>query len=272
MNHNYLELEKDRNEINEENTCKSECCNLIIGSERASRMVQMLTKEQLDSLEQYEMKSIAIDLNVPNYYAQIRDLYIHISNLCYFSEFNASTPLKLVYTSVHGIGQSYAEQAFVAFTFQLFISSNLEEGNETPECAIAIANKNNADFIIPTDSDADRFALIERDITGSAQTGWRILTGNLLGALLGNLPFYLNADENQRKDSKDEEYIRPKTCANSHITDVRDLTIEIAADFVSQGKDKKLILPCSASTQMITFYFDNGCEITIRVSGKRNNS
>ncbi|CAF4771219.1 unnamed protein product, partial [Rotaria sp. Silwood2] len=68
------------------------------------------------------------------------------------------------------------------------------EGNETPECAIAIANKNNADFIISTDSDADRFALIERDITGSAQTGWRILTGNLLGALLGNLPIYLTVD------------------------------------------------------------------------------
>ncbi|CAF4744414.1 unnamed protein product, partial [Rotaria sp. Silwood1] len=48
----------------------------------------------------------------------------------------------------------------------------------------------------------------------------------------------------------DKEYVRPKTCANYHITDI-----------------KKLTLPCSASTQMIIFYFENGCEITIRVSG-----
>ncbi|CAF5064833.1 unnamed protein product, partial [Rotaria sp. Silwood1] len=113
------------------------------------------------------------------------------------------------------------------------------------------SNKNNADFIIPTDSDADRFALTETDITGSTQTGWRILTGNQLGALLvkdfttidtltgfkwlenishqllsdkkhvlfgfedENTPVhrsesYLDADENQPKDSKDEEYIHPK--------------------------------------------------------------
>ncbi|CAF1567892.1 unnamed protein product [Rotaria sp. Silwood1] len=72
--------------------------------------------------------------------------------------------------------------------------SNPEEGNETLECAIAIANKKNADFIIPTDSDADRFALTERDITGSTQTSWRILTGNQLGALLCNLPFYLSKE------------------------------------------------------------------------------
>ncbi|CAF1451734.1 unnamed protein product, partial [Rotaria sp. Silwood1] len=32
----------------------------------------------------------------------------------------------------------------------------------------------------------------------------------------------------------DKEYVRPKTCANYHITDVRDLTIEIAADFCGE--------------------------------------
>ncbi|CAF3933482.1 unnamed protein product [Rotaria sp. Silwood1] len=57
---------------------------------------------------------------------------------------------------------------------------------------------------------------------------------------------YLDADENQPKDSKDEEYI-PAFCG--------------------EGKDKKPTLRCSASTQMITFYFDNGCEIRIHVSG-----
>lgn len=41
----------------------------------------------------------------------------------------------------------------------------------------------------------------------------------------------------------------------------------IEADLRGEGKDKKPVLPCSSSTQMITFYFDNGCEITIRASG-----
>ncbi|CAF3837513.1 unnamed protein product, partial [Rotaria sp. Silwood1] len=83
--------------------------------------------------------------------------------------FNASTPLKFVYTPVHGIGQSHVERAFVAFKFQPFIlvdeqkqswlvifpQSDPEEEKETLECAIAVANKNKADFIIPTDSDVD---------------------------------------------------------------------------------------------------------------------
>jgi len=43
--------------------------------------------------------------------------------------------------------------------------------------------------------------------------------------------------------------------------------VGIEADFRGEGKDKKPMLPCSSSSQMITFYFDNGCEITIRASG-----
>jgi len=76
----------------------------------------------------------------------------------------------------------------------------------------------------------------------------------------------LGADETQ-PDSKDEEYVYPKTCGNYKITGIRDLTVGIEADLRDEGKDKKPVLPCSAATQMITFYFDNGCEITIRASG-----
>ena len=47
------------------------------------------------------------------------------------------------------------------------------------------ANKNNADFILATDPDADRFALAERDTQRTSETGWTILSGNQLGALLG---------------------------------------------------------------------------------------
>jgi len=132
----------------------------------------------------------------------------NLSNSCYFPELNASTPLKFVYTPVHGVGQPYAELAFSVFKFQPFISvdkqkdpdpnfstvkyPNPEEGKETLECAIETANQNNADFILATDPDADRFALAERDTTGSSETGWRILSGNQLGTLLGKNSFYSN--------------------------------------------------------------------------------
>ena len=145
-------------------------------------------------------------------FIQIRQLYIsNLSNLCHFPELNAVTPLKFVYTPVHGVGQPYAEAAFAAFKFQPFFSvleqkdpdpefstvkyPNPEEGKETLECAIATANKNNADFIIATDPDADRFALAERDTTNSSQTGWTILTGNQLGALLGKESLSIEKNE-----------------------------------------------------------------------------
>jgi len=56
-------------------------------------------------------------------------------------------------------------------------------------------------------------------------------------------------------------------CGDYKITGIRDLTVGIEADFRGEGKDKKPTLPCSSATQMITFYFDNGSEITIRASG-----
>lgn len=131
----------------------------------------------------------------------------NLSKLCHFPEINAVTPLKFVYTPVHGVGQPYAEGAFRVFQFKPFISvdeqkspdpdfptvkyPNPEEGKETLECAIRTANKNNADFIIATDPDADRFALAERDPNNSTGTGWRILSGNQLGALLGLFVLFL---------------------------------------------------------------------------------
>ena len=73
------------------------------------------------------------------------------------------------------------------------------------ECAIRTANKNNADFILATDPDADRFALAERDTQGISQTGWRILSGNHLGALLGKLVFCLKRELIQDKQESDHE-------------------------------------------------------------------
>lgn len=57
----------------------------------------------------------------------------------------------------------------------------------------------------------------------------------------------------------------PTSLANGkyRIKGVRDLT----TGFDSRQPDGKALLPASASSQMITFYFDNGLDATIRTSG-----
>jgi phosphoglucomutase / phosphopentomutase len=130
------------------------------------------------------------------------DTYMsNLSNLCSFADINRHTPLKFVYTPVHGVGQPFAQRAFATFHLPPFISvdaqkdvdpnfstvkyPNPEEGKETLQCAIHTANESQADFIIANDPDADRFALAQRDTDGSSQSGWTVLSGNQLGALLG---------------------------------------------------------------------------------------
>ncbi|VDN13743.1 unnamed protein product [Dibothriocephalus latus] len=55
----------------------------------------------------------------------------------------------------------------------------------------------------------------------------------------------------------------PAACGRFKVTGVRDLTV----DYDSSYPDKKARLPVSASSQMITFTFDNGVTLTLRTSG-----
>jgi len=55
----------------------------------------------------------------------------------------------------------------------------------------------------------------------------------------------------------------PTKCGEFEIENIRDLT----TGYDSKQKDKKAILPVSKSTHMITFYFKNGANCTIRGSG-----
>ncbi|XP_046852063.1 glucose 1,6-bisphosphate synthase-like [Xenia sp. Carnegie-2017] len=55
----------------------------------------------------------------------------------------------------------------------------------------------------------------------------------------------------------------PNFCGKYQIVGLRDLT----TGFDSMQPDKKATLPVSSSSQMITFYFDNGCTATLRTSG-----
>ncbi|CAF1681651.1 unnamed protein product, partial [Adineta ricciae] len=405
---------------------------------------------QLDILDKNKSKLVSDPID------EVCDMYMsELSKLIHFPEINATVPLKFAYTPVHGVGQPYAERAFATFKFPPFISvqkqsapdpefptvkfPNPEEGKETLACAIQTANEQNVDFILATDPDADRFALAERDPRENSETGWRIFTGNQLGALLGwyqwftwrnrnptvdvkdvymiystvsshilksiaevegfntietltgfkwignkahellndkkhvlfafeesigfmcdahnvldkdgisamcvgaemcaylksigrtlhqqlrevsilygyhinsnsyvtcnqtdvmlkifdrlrhfdkndsenspvgrtkekdseqktlvqysnKLKSHIGDDENEAVDKKkkEESYVYPKNCGHYTIVGIRDLTVGIEVDFRDGGKDKKPVLPCSSANQMITFYFDNGCEM-----------
>jgi phosphomannomutase len=68
-------------------------------------------------------------------------------------------------------------------------------------------------------------------------------------------------------DANTDEFVYPTSCAQFTISGVRDLTAGIELELGLAGSDRMPTLPCSSSTQMITFFFANGCEITIRASG-----
>lgn len=111
---------------------------------------------------------------------------------------NANTPLKFVYTAMHGVGHQFSVKAFEQFGLKPFIPvveqikpdpefptvkfPNPEEGKSALDLAIKTANENGASIILANDPDADRFALAEKN----RNTGeWKIFNGNEIAALLG---------------------------------------------------------------------------------------
>ncbi|MFJ4255134.1 phospho-sugar mutase [Microbacterium sp. NPDC090003] len=106
--------------------------------------------------------------------------------------------LRWVYTAMHGVGwETFArivtaagyprpavvgEQLAPDATFRTVSFPNPEEPGAM-DLAFARARRTNADFILANDPDADRLAVAIPD--DSAPEGWRRLTGNEVGLLLG---------------------------------------------------------------------------------------
>lgn len=120
-----------------------------------------------------------------------------LSSLCFHKDQNANSKLRIVYTAMHGVGFPYALQAFKAFNlaepipvteqvdpdpeFPTVKYPNPEEGKGALTLAMQTADAANSPFIIANDPDADRMAIAEKLPNG----GWKIFTGNEIGALLG---------------------------------------------------------------------------------------
>ncbi|KAK3794868.1 hypothetical protein RRG08_001019 [Elysia crispata] len=116
--------------------------------------------------------------------------------VCYTREQNAECPVRFTYTAMHGVGYEFVCHAFKAFDFQEPIPvveqvkpdpdfptvkyPNPEEGEGALKLAMETADKNRSKVILANDPDADRLAIAEK-----TESGWRVFSGNEIGAFLG---------------------------------------------------------------------------------------
>jgi|TARA_A200000159_G_C7332841_1_gene343734 phosphomannomutase len=116
-------------------------------------------------------------------------------------------PLKIVFTPIHGtsitaLPQVLDQAGYDKLTivkeqiepngdFSTVKSPNPEE-QEALKMAVALANKENADLVIGTDPDADRFGLVVKDV----DSDWCYLNGNQIMAVLTEFLLQKKAAEN----------------------------------------------------------------------------
>ncbi|XP_061567199.1 phosphoglucomutase-2 [Cololabis saira] len=120
-----------------------------------------------------------------------------IQKLCHHRDINKSSEVKIVHTSVHGVGHTFVQSAFKAFDlhpphaveeqkdpdpeFPTVKYPNPEEGEGVLTLSFALAEREGATVVLANDPDADRLAVAEKQESGR----WRVFSGNELGALLG---------------------------------------------------------------------------------------
>lgn len=107
-------------------------------------------------------------------------------------------PVRFVYTAMHGVGWEVARRTFAAAGLgePIVVAEQIEPDGTFPTVAFpnpeepgamdlsfATARASDAELIIANDPDADRLAVAIPD--DSAPEGWRRLSGNEVGALLG---------------------------------------------------------------------------------------
>jgi phosphomannomutase len=107
-------------------------------------------------------------------------------------------PLRYVYTPMHGVGLETAERVFAeaGFAAPIVVAEQAQPDPDFPtvafpnpeepgalDLAFALAAEHDADLVIANDPDADRVAVGVPD--RRAEGGWRRLTGNEIGWLLG---------------------------------------------------------------------------------------
>ena len=110
------------------------------------------------------------------------------------------TELNVVYTPMHGVAGPLMLRALrqAGFAAPHVVAAQAEPDPDFPtvafpnpeepgalDLALADARRLGADLVLASDPDGDRLAVAVPDPAGAAEGGWRVLTGDQLGALLG---------------------------------------------------------------------------------------
>jgi len=110
-----------------------------------------------------------------------------------------SAPVRVVYTALHGVAASLALRAIARADFAppLVVAAQQEPNPDFPtvafpnpeepgtlDLALAQAERDGADLMLANDPDGDRLAVAAPD--PAAPGGWRVLTGDQVGALIGS--------------------------------------------------------------------------------------
>jgi phosphomannomutase len=109
-----------------------------------------------------------------------------------------AAPLRVVYTALHGVAASLAQRAIAQAGFPppLVVAAQEEPDPDFPtvafpnpeepgtlDLALAQARADDADLVLANDPDGDRLAVAVPDSAGPG--GWRVLSGDQVGALIG---------------------------------------------------------------------------------------
>jgi phosphomannomutase len=130
------------------------------------------------------------------YLAAVRNLQVHPA-----AAEASRRSLRIVYTPLHGVGDFYVRSAlsqggFADVTsvpqqqkpdgaFPTVSFPNPEEPGAM-DLALALAREKNADLVLANDPDADRLAVAVPEADTGGPAGWRQLSGNEFGVLLGH--------------------------------------------------------------------------------------
>uniref|UniRef100_A0A673C9X3 Phosphoglucomutase 2 n=1 Tax=Sphaeramia orbicularis TaxID=375764 RepID=A0A673C9X3_9TELE len=149
-----------------------------------------------------------------------------IQKHCHHREINKSSEVKIVHTSVHGVGHAFVQSAFKAFDlhppyaveeqkdpdpeFPTVKYPNPEEGEGVLTLSFALAEKEGATVVLANDPDADRLAMAEKQESGQ----WRVFTGNELGALLGWWVFHCWKQQNSDAGAVKNLYMLSSTVSS----------------------------------------------------------
>ncbi|AKU16156.1 phospho-sugar mutase [Luteipulveratus mongoliensis] len=114
---------------------------------------------------------------------------------------DASRDVSIVHTALHGVGSEVFQKAFAAAGFAA-PAPVVEQRDPDPDfptvsfpnpeepgaidAALALAVEKRPDIVIANDPDADRCAVAVPDPLAGSPTGWRMLRGDEVGALLGH--------------------------------------------------------------------------------------